>query len=198
MLWTDGVDVKLYLPCVTLEVFLVWLSLHVCCCLDWRKTTYFCARTVMLGEFAASLEWQLFYSGLTTWHLELNMGWNILFLLVIHGGVFSISIFWNGATAPVTPASHYRKGTGRGWDHHLAVYAISNMSYALSASPFSANSRRNFHHPHPGGPGRRGDAFRLSHAAANEQHPAGKRPFYSGCCNYNTTLTKCLPKAWSW
>ena len=49
-------DVKLYLPCVTLEVFLVWLSLHVCCCLDWRKTTYFCARTVMLGEFAASLE----------------------------------------------------------------------------------------------------------------------------------------------
>ena len=61
MLWTDGVDVKLYLPCVILEVFLVWLSLHVCCCLDWRKTTYFCARTVMLGEFAASLEWQLFY-----------------------------------------------------------------------------------------------------------------------------------------
>ena len=93
MLWTDGVDVKLYLPCVAFEMFLVWLSLHVCCRLDWRKTTYFCARTVMLGEFAASLEWQLFYYGLTTWHLELNMGWNILFLAVIHGSVFSLMYF---------------------------------------------------------------------------------------------------------
>lgn len=139
MLWTDGVDVKLYLPCVTLEVFLVWLSLHVCCCLDWRKTTYFCARTVMLGEFAASLEWQLFYYGLTTWHLELNMGWNILFLAVIHGGVFCLMYFLErrycsgNASLRITGKELAVAGTIT-----VAVYAISNMSYALSASPFSS------------------------------------------------------------
>lgn len=139
MLWTDGVDVKLYLPCVTLEVFLVWLSLHVCCRLGWRKTTYFCARTVMLGEFAASLEWQLFYYGLTTWHLELNMGWNILFLAVIHGSVFSLMYFLErrycsgNASLRITGKELVVAGTIT-----LAVYAISNMSYALSASPFSS------------------------------------------------------------
>lgn len=92
-----------------------------------------------------------FYYGLTTWHLELNMGWNILFLLVIHGGVFSIMYFLErrycsgNASLRITGKELAVAGTIT-----LAVYAISNMSYALSASPFSSQfPGGNFHHPHP-------------------------------------------------
>lgn len=139
MIATDGIDVKLYLPCILFETFLVWLSLFVCCKMDVKKTTYFCVRTVMLGEFAASLEWQLFYYGLTVGKLELNMGWNLLFLTVSHGVVFTIMYLLE---------RRYREGnaalqiTGKellvSCAMAVALYSISNMSYALSVSPFSS------------------------------------------------------------
>lgn len=139
MVWTDGVDVRLYLPCVLLETFLVWLSLQVCCKMDWKKTTYVCARVMMLGEFAASLEWQLFYYSLTTGHVELNMFWNLLFVILCHGCVFTLMYFLE---------RNYREGntalqiTGKevliSAIITVGVYTISNMSYAISVSPFSS------------------------------------------------------------
>lgn len=139
MVATDGIDVRFYIPCVLFEIFLVWLSLYVNCRMDWKKTTYFCARAMMLGEFAASLEWQLFYYGLTRGGMELNMGWNLLFLVLCHGTVFSLAYFleWR-----------FREGNGtlRVAGKELSVsclmtvfiYSISNMSYAISVSPFSS------------------------------------------------------------
>lgn len=139
MLWTDGIAVQWYIPCVLFETFLVWLSLFVCCKIDWKKATYICARAMMLGEFSASLEWQLFYYGLTVGKLELNMGWNLLFLLVCHGSVFTLMYFLE---------RRFRQGNDTLRIAHkellitgimfIAVYTISNMSYAISVSPFSS------------------------------------------------------------
>lgn len=139
MVWTDGIDVTLYLPCILFETFLVWLSVYVCCKMDWKKTTYFCVRVVMLGEFAASLEWQLFYYGLTTGRVELNMGWNLLFLALSHGLVFTIMYFLErkykegNAVLQITGKELLVAGMMA-----VAVYTVSNMSYAISASPFSS------------------------------------------------------------
>lgn len=139
MVVTDGIAVQWYLPCVVFETFLVWLSLRLCCNMNWKKTTYFCARAVMLGEFAASLEWQLFYFGLTVGKLELNMGWNLLFLAVSHGTVFSIMYLLErkyrdgNAAMQISGRELLISGVMT-----VAVYTISNMSYALSVSPFSS------------------------------------------------------------
>ncbi|MDD6201167.1 MAG: GHKL domain-containing protein [Firmicutes bacterium] len=139
MLWTDGVNVKFYLPSVLFEMFLVWLSLFLCCRMDWKRTTYFCIRTMMLGEFAASLEWQLFYYFLSRGKLEWTIGWNLLFLAVIHGAVFSLMYllerrFREGnAVMRITG-----KELGVAGTMAVVVYVVSNMSYAISVSPFSS------------------------------------------------------------
>lgn len=139
MVITDGIDVAWYIPCVLFEIFLVWLSLFVNCKMDWKQTTYFCARAMMLGEFAASLEWQLYYYGLTKGGMELNVWITSAFLILCHGAVFSLMFFleWR---------FRERNGTLRVAGKELSVsclmtvliYAISNMSYALSTSPFSS------------------------------------------------------------
>ncbi len=139
MVWTDGIAVQWYIPCVMFETFLVWLSLFLCCKMDWKKTTYICARAMMLGEFAASLEWQLFYFGLTVGKLELRMEWNLLFLLVCHGSVFTLMYFLerrfqeDNATLRIAGKELLTTGV-----IFIVVYAISNMSYAISISPFSS------------------------------------------------------------
>ncbi len=139
MVCTDGVAVQWYIPCVLFETFLVWLSLFVCCKMDWKKTTYICARAMMLGEFAASLEWQLFYYGLTVGKLELCMGWNLLFLLVCHGSVFTLMYFlerrFREGNVTLRIAGKELLISGMIF---IAVYIISNMSYAISVSPFSS------------------------------------------------------------
>ena len=139
MVITDGIDVAFYIPCVLFETFLVWLSLFINCKMDWKKTTYFCVRAMMLGEFAASLEWQLFYYGLTTGGMELNMWWNLVFLILCHGTVFSIMFFleWrfreDNNTLQVSG-----KELSVSCLLTVVIYAISNMSYAIAVSPFSS------------------------------------------------------------
>lgn len=139
MIWTDGVDVQYYIPCVLFEIFLVWLSLYLCCDMSWKRTTYFCARALMLGEFAASLEWQLFYYGLAHGFMELNMGWNLLVLSLSHGSVFTVMYCLERKYKDGNVSLHI---SGKEiWVSVLItvmVYAISNMSYAISVSPFSS------------------------------------------------------------
>ena len=139
MVSTDGIDVSLYIPCVLFETFLVWLSLRVCCRMDWKKTTYFCTRTMMLGEFAAALEWQLFYYGLTKGSLELNLFWNTVFLLFTHGTVFTIMYLLERQFKEGNSGLHITgKELGMACSMTVVIYAISNMSYAISVSPFSS------------------------------------------------------------
>ena len=139
MVATDGIDVVFYVPCVLFEIFLVWLSLFVNCRLDWKQTTYFCARAMMLGEFASSLAWQFFYYGVTKAGIDMTIWWELLILVLTHGAVFSIMLFleWR-----------FREGNGglqvAGKELSVSclmtvfIYAISNMSYAISVSPFSS------------------------------------------------------------
>lgn len=139
MIWTDGVEVQYYIPCVLFEVFLVWLSLYLCCDMDWKRTTYFCARAMILGEFAASLEWQLFYYGLAHGFMELNMGWNLLVLSLTHGSVFAV-MYWLECKYKDGNTSLHISGKEIWVSVLIAVmvYTISNMSYAITVSPFSS------------------------------------------------------------
>lgn len=59
MVATDGVSRVWFLPCVSFYVFLMLVFIKTCCDINWTKAGYFCARAFIMGEFAASLEWQL-------------------------------------------------------------------------------------------------------------------------------------------
>lgn len=139
MIATDGIDVVLFIPCILLDVLMMYLCLKVCCDMDWKKAVYFCVRTFILGEFAASFEWQLFYFGLINLRIPLNFGWNLLFLVFSHGAVFGIMFLLE---------RRYRERNEMlqigGRDlvvtvcMGVSVYAISNLSYVFQNTPFSS------------------------------------------------------------
>lgn len=139
MIATDQIAVRWFIPCVLTEIGLLWLSIHTCCDMDWRKSAYFCIRAFILGELAASLDWQLFYFGLTNWKLELNMLWNLLFLTVSYGGVFGVMYCLEKRYRKENEELHI---SGRELRVTvfllLLVYMMSNMSYVFSNTPFSS------------------------------------------------------------
>ena len=90
MVATDGVTRELFLPCVAFYVFLMLMFIKVCCEVNWAKAGYFCARAFIVGEFAASLEWQMLYFGLTEMRLPMTLAVDLIFLIGIHSLVFLV------------------------------------------------------------------------------------------------------------
>lgn len=139
MVLTDGIMVVWFFPCVIFYVFLMLLFIKVCCGMDWAKTGYFCARAFILGEFAASLEWQLFYFAATILGVPMRMYVKLLFLVGSHFFVFGIMNLME---------RKYHSGYAGlkiTWKETLsvvalcfAVFTVSNLSYSFKQTPFSS------------------------------------------------------------
>ena len=138
MILTDGVPMAWFLPCMSVCVTLMLLDIKACCGLDWLKTGYVCIRAFILGEFAAALEWQLFYFGLTVLGLPLRMWVNLLFLVLSHGAVFAVMSLLERKYR----SSYLIDFTWREFASAvvlcLMVFAASNLSYASQNTPFSS------------------------------------------------------------
>lgn len=135
---TDQINVIFFIPCMAVEIFIIWLSIYMCCKMDWKKSAYFCIRAFILGELAASLNWQLFYYGLNNWNVELNLFWSTLFVVCSYGTVYVIMYFLErsyrceNATLDIG-GRDLRICVFIG----LLVYMMSNMSYVFENTPFS-------------------------------------------------------------
>ncbi len=138
MVWTDGVQNWLFALSMLMILGLIFLFFFLSAEVPWKKALYFSVRIFILGEFAASLEYQLFFYGLTTLNLPLNMGINLVFLLIVHPIVFgvtwlierryrenneSMTISWRELTAVISMG--------------LLVFGLSNLSYLRDDTPFS-------------------------------------------------------------
>lgn len=136
---TDGVSAIWFFPCVFFYVFLIFLYIKLCCGMTSLKAGYFCTKAFILGEFAASLEWQLFYFGLTVLHLPLRMPVNLLFLCVSHGLVFGI-VYLVERRFRATNAE-MRISAKDLWGSSIlcfVVFAFSNLSFVFDRTPFSS------------------------------------------------------------
>ena len=145
MILTDGIDVIYYFPCIALDVAIVFFTIRLVTGMEWKKSAYFTVRTIVLGEFAASLEWQLFYYGLGHMGIENNLFWNLVYLILCHTPVF---------LAMYLLESRYEEGNRRlvigGKDLAVAVlmgafiYGVSNISYVYAETPFSTSNSYDF------------------------------------------------------
>lgn len=141
MVLTDGVDSWLFVLCVLGIFGLQFLAFRYLSVFSWRSALYYTVRIFILGEFAASFEWQMFYFGLTGWGLPLNILTNVLFLAVVHSVVFGIAY---GMERRYREQSLELELTGR----ELAVvcllgvfiFTLSNLSFASPSTPFSGRS----------------------------------------------------------
>ena len=138
MTLTDGLPEIWFLPCVCVYVSLMLLDIKICCGLDWMKTGYVCIRAFLLGEFAAALEWQLFYFGLTVLGLPLRMWVNLAFLALSHGAVFGLMFLLERGHRSGYQLEFTWRELGGAVVICLAAFATSNLSYISQNTPFSS------------------------------------------------------------
>ena len=139
MIATDQIMVALFVPCILIEISIMWFLIYASCDMDKKTAAYFCIRAFILGEFAASLEWQLFYYGLMNWQLELSMKWNLFFLCSSHVVVFGIMyLLENRYRERNNNFQVTRKDLWISVFMGILVYVVSNMSYAFENTPFSS------------------------------------------------------------
>lgn len=136
---TRAVPLWLWLPSILAEFALCGLALAACCDLPPENILYYTVRSIMLGEFAASLEWQLYYYGLHSLHLPNVWQSAAAFLLVTHGAVFGV-MYWleRRFRQENRKLQINRKELVTVLLIFVIVFVISNLSYVVSGSPFSS------------------------------------------------------------
>lgn len=139
MVVTDGISREWFLPCVAFYVFLMLMFIKTCCDINWAKAGYFCARAFILGEFAASFEWQLLYFGLTDMKLPMTLVVDLLFMVSVHALVFGIVYLMERKYTASYPTLRITwKEVWYVIAMCVAVFAVSNLSYSFKNSPFSS------------------------------------------------------------
>lgn len=141
MVFTDGLSVYLFVPCMICTILMMYLCVYICCNVSTMKAGYILARAFILGEFAASLEWQLYYYCVSSLHLSEWFIYRIIFMLLLHSIVFGLMYFLE---------SKYEERVENGIleiksrdvlcvvSISVAVFAISNLSYVFGHGPFSS------------------------------------------------------------
>ncbi len=139
MLITDGITV-LFFPMMLLYLLILYLDIRLTCRYDVRTGIYFTVRTFIIGEFIASLTWQVTFYVTNMIHREMNH--------------FSYAIGMI-ATLPVVVVSlYYLERDQKPFNEQLhirhnemistliigaAVFGISNLSYAVGESLMSVD-----------------------------------------------------------
>ncbi len=141
MLLTDGVSGVLFAISMLVIFGMIFTYFFAAGEMDWKKSLYFAMRTFIVGEMAASLEYQLFFFGINSMDFPLNMAVNIAFLLIIHPIFFSIVFIVE---------RRYKDSNEElviSWRELIIVsligilcFLLSNASYAVTITPFSGTS----------------------------------------------------------
>ena len=138
MVLTGNLPVGWFIPCIVASALIMLAFLYLCCDVTWKAAGYFTARAFILGELAASLEWQLYYylynAGLVApWHMNALLA---LVYLVVFGGVYLLERRSREQTQalPVTQRELYIVLV-----ISISAYLMSNLSYVYSNTPFSGS-----------------------------------------------------------
>lgn len=136
---SDGLTL-IFVPMMLLYMVLIFYDIYVTCRYDVLTSIYFAVRTFILGEFIASLTWQVSFYGANWLHTQVDMLSYTLGMLVILPAV--LVVFY----------SMEKKQSA--FHHHLsvslqevisvlfiglAVFVISNLSYVVGESFISVN-----------------------------------------------------------
>ena len=137
--FTGDVPQAFWIPCMMLAVGNMWLFLSLMCDASRRNLIYYLVSAFLLAEFAASLEWQLSCFAM----LKNESGLlRILILIGIYTLVFSILyVMERGWSAGAIYFELNRNEMLAFITIGIAVFALSNISFATEKTPFSSAVR---------------------------------------------------------
>lgn len=137
---TADVKVYLFIPAVLFTFILINVMIKTSCDMNIRNTIYYSVRAYTLGEFSASLIWQLFYYAIIVNHMQRK--WYVLIPLVLLA--YLIIIFLASAMEQYINRDHEHLHVEKqevlvSIVMCIIIYIISNLSYVDINTPFSSN-----------------------------------------------------------
>ena len=139
MYMTDGVMGWAFALSILMIFVILMLMTYTVGRVDLKKAAYYCMRIYALAEFAAALEWQLYYYTVTRLKLDHGLMTIILLMLLTHGIVFSVAFLlektYGGDSASLVIDGRRLTGTAF---IALMTFLLSNISFVLRNSPFSS------------------------------------------------------------
>ena len=138
---TDNVPIAWWIPCMAAAVGLMFSFIYTCCDLPALDAGYCCVRAFLLAEFAAALEWQLYYFAAQLGGT--NAGWFCtLFVCVVYLTVFALMHLIESHTRAGSRLLHV---SGREFAAAavigISAFLMSNLSYVFTNTPFSSSYR---------------------------------------------------------
>ncbi|HFU4203621.1 TPA: GHKL domain-containing protein [Streptococcus suis] len=137
MVVTDGITV-IFFPMMLLYLSIIYLNIYLTCRYDFKTSVYFTVRTFIVGEFIASLTWQVTFYVANVINREID---SLIFAL---GMIITLPI--------VMAILYYLEREQKQFNEQLiinqnemlstlvigaAVFGISNLSYAVGESVMS-------------------------------------------------------------
>ncbi len=119
---------------------LIYLMFHLVLEGDFYKKAYFTVRAFMLGEFMASLGWQIYYFFSSYRISTRQLRYEILYIMSSFAGVLLIEFFLERRnTARNRELIITRRELVTVTILSLALYAASNLSYVIRGIPFTTS-----------------------------------------------------------
>ncbi len=134
---TGNVPQIWFLPCIGISTLIMYLYMRMQTGVSARCTAYYCIRAFILGELAASLEWQIYYftaARLSTLGSGVRVGTLALVYGAVYAVVFALERNYNDIESPLHV---HKKEFFSTLFIGVAVYAASNLSYVSPNTPFS-------------------------------------------------------------
>ena len=129
-----------FLSCIAVSILIMYLYIRMQADVPARSAGYYCVRAFILGELAASLEWQLYYymyymaGQQGTPGAGVRVGILAVVYAAVYGVVFALERNYNDIASPLHV---HKKEFLSTLFIGVAVYAASNLSYVSPDTPFS-------------------------------------------------------------
>ena len=136
MVVTDEVLIIFWLPCMILAVLLMMVFIYSSCKISWLEAAYFGIQAFVTAEFAASFEWQI---SCFFWSDTLPpVAVQLLLLIGCYGFVNLLMLYIIGRNLPKEAHMEITwKEFGTALVIGVAVFAVSNLSFVTTNTPFS-------------------------------------------------------------
>lgn len=135
------VPIFFFIPSMMISWTLMFSFIYISNLIPVLNAAYYTVRAFILAEFAASLEWQLYYYALNANHINDNLLFNVVFLLLIHSAIFVGFYFLEKKFKTETDDLLIsRKELLYALLFGLLIFSLSNLSYVYKNTPFSSSS----------------------------------------------------------
>ena len=138
MALTDHPPVYLFFLFVSIEIGMIYLFMYLMCDMPLGKTVYYCARAFMLGEFATSLGWLLYYYSVTRMVARPSLPLMCALMASVYLVVFGFNYVLEKRQEK---DARLLQLSSRDIAGALAIaastYLVSNISFAVANTPFS-------------------------------------------------------------